>query len=270
MLRVPVNDGNNVVPLASTSIRTLALLSFTRNNVPSLRLSFTTISEFPLLGAVTLNLDVGTAVPKPTFPLEVVEIMVPPVPTFNTCVVVMPLTFTFPLTFMLVDVIFVIIPVIAVTAVPVKLPENVVAVTVPITCKLVAGAISVEPMPIFPEFRNNIVPFASTSIKTLALLSFTRNTDPSLRLSFTTIRDAPVVVDATDNLAVGSEVPIPKLPLEGIKVKLEVVIPIEVVEALETKVINCGILEVDVEIPPEEVQEIPAPVEMRIEPAAPT
>ena len=148
------------------------------------------------------------------------------------------------------------------------------AVTVPITCNLVAGAISVVPIPTFPEFKNKIVPFASTSIKTFALLSVTLNRVPSFRLSFTTIRDAPVVVDATDNLAVGSEVPIPKLPLEGIKVKLEVVIPIEVVEALETKVINCGILEVDVEIlneePPEEVQEIPAPVEMRIEPAAPT
>ena len=69
-------------------------------------------------------------------------------------------------------------------------------------------------------------------------------------------------------------VPIPKLPLEGIKVKFDAVIPIEVVEALETKVINCGVLEVDVEIlnavPPEDVQETPAPVEIRIEPAAPT
>ena len=53
-------------------------------------------------------------------------------------------------------------------------------------------------------------------------------------------------------------VPIPKEPLEGIKVRLEAVIPIEVVDALETKVMNCGVLEVDVEIlnpdPPEAVE----------------
>ena len=161
-----------------------------------------------------------------------------------------------------------------VAATPVRLPENVVALTVPITCNLLLGDVNVVPIPTLPVVGNRIVPFASISIRTLALLSFTRNTDPSLKLSLTTINEFPVVVDATDNLAVGSEVPIPKLPLEGIKVKLEVVIPIEVVEALETKVINCGLLEVDVEIlnedPPEEVQETPAPVEMRIDPAAPT
>jgi hypothetical protein len=53
-------------------------------------------------------------------------------------------------------------------------------------------------------------------------------------------------------------VPIPKEPLEGINVRLELVIPIEVVDALETKVINCGVLEVDVEILSEEPPPLPA------------
>ena len=77
----------------------------------------------------------------------------------------------------------------------------------------------------------------------------------------------------TCSFSVALVVPTPRLPLEAIKVKLDAVIPIEVVEALETKVINCGVLEVYVEIlrlPPPAIQERPEPVEERTEPAVPT
>jgi hypothetical protein len=52
-------------------------------------------------------------------------------------------------------------------------------------------------------------------------------------------------------------VPIPNEPEEGIKVKLEAVIPIEVVDALDTKVTYCGVAEVDVEILNEEPPLLP-------------
>ena len=68
-------------------------------------------------------------------------------------------------------------------------------------------------------------------------------------------------------------VPIPKEPVEGINVKLEAVIPIEVADALDTKVRYCGVDELEVEIlnaEPPEIQARPVPVEERTDPAVPT
>ena len=59
-----------MVPPASTSNNVDPLLSFTRNNVPSLKLSLTSNTEFPVEVLAIDNLPVGTEVPIPTEILE--------------------------------------------------------------------------------------------------------------------------------------------------------------------------------------------------------
>ena len=65
MPTLPVVD-ITMVPPASTSNNVDPLLSFTRNNVPSLKLSLTKSNEFPVEVLAIDNLPVGTEVPIPT------------------------------------------------------------------------------------------------------------------------------------------------------------------------------------------------------------
>jgi hypothetical protein len=71
--------------------------------------------------------------------------------------------------------------------------------------------VSVEPIPTLPTTGIKIVPELSTSNNRLPSVSFTRNKDPSVKLSFTKSNDFPVEVLAIDNLPDGAEVPIPTL-----------------------------------------------------------
>jgi hypothetical protein len=81
----------------------------------------------------------------------------------------------------------------------------------PKTCNLLVGLVSVEPIPTLPTTGIKIVPELSTSNRTFAFTSATRNKDPSLILSFTSNSEVPVEVLAIDNLPDGTEVPIPTL-----------------------------------------------------------
>jgi hypothetical protein len=56
----------DIVPPASTSNNGIPLLSFTRNKVPSLKLSFTKSNELPVVVLAIDNLPVAIEVPIPT------------------------------------------------------------------------------------------------------------------------------------------------------------------------------------------------------------
>jgi hypothetical protein len=58
--------GIDIVPPASTSNNGTPLLSFTRNKVPSVKLSFTKSNELPVVVLAIDNLPAGTEVPIPT------------------------------------------------------------------------------------------------------------------------------------------------------------------------------------------------------------